>query len=317
MASRTWSLYNPLLIIGGPVGSMTLTDTDDEIFNAQGDEFGTGQSALVNGSAATINAIQQATGVSVVVAVVNGATVTLSLTVAQVTVESGFLDTTYIVFPDLPPGATIVSVSLPLVFPNNLPMPLCLGGETMVNTPAGLRRAIDLEAGDLVETVEHGAQRILWVGKKAVNFERHPQLTKHQPIIFEPGAIDGTLPLKQLRLSPQHRVLVTGWRAELFFGTDAVLAPAKALINDTTIRQDTSCRRIDYVHLLLDQHELIHAEGAAVETLLLGDVTLGVAGDDLRDELLDIFPDIEELAASMICPHLALKVQEARVLVHA
>jgi len=310
-------MYAPVLAVGAPVASLTLIDTDDEIFNAPGDESGVGQSALVDGSPAVINSIQQAVGVSAVVAIINGVTVNLSLTVARVVVETGLIDTTYIVFPDLPPGATIISISLPLVFPNNLPMPLCFGGETMIDTLHGPRRAIDLKAGDIVETLDHGARKIIWVGKKSVNFVRRPDMEKHRPIIFEPGCIDGALPLKRLRLSPQHRVLVTGWRAELFFGIDSVLASAKSLINGTTIRPDTDCQQIEYVHLLLEKHELVRAEGAPCETLLLGDVTMGVAGDEMRDELLAIFPDLEALAVSMTSARMAVKTRDARVLVQA
>jgi hypothetical protein len=41
---------------------------------------------------------------------------------------------------------------------------------------------------------------------------------------------------RRLVVSPQHRVLLTHWMAELMFGEDEVLVAAKDLVNDCSVR---------------------------------------------------------------------------------
>ena len=45
------------------------------------------------------------------------------------------------------------------------------------------------------------------------------QIPDLQPVEFAPGAIGNARPL---RVSPQHRILLNDWRAQVFFGEDEV-----------------------------------------------------------------------------------------------
>jgi hypothetical protein len=101
---------------------------------------------------------------------------------------------------------------------------------------------------------------------------------------------------RPLSVSPNHRMLVTGWRAEIHFGDREILVPAKALINGDTIRAHP-CTSVTYVHLLMDRHEVIFAEGAATETLHPGDYLMAGASSTSA-EILELFP---ELAYSWRC----------------
>jgi hypothetical protein len=84
-----------------------------------------------------------------------------------------------------------------------------------------------------------------------------------------------------MRLSQQHRVMVASPMAELFFGHHEVLVPAKALINGCDIRLEP-CRKVTYLHLLLEQHELLNAAGGApCESLLPGDMADTLLSEDL------------------------------------
>jgi|GEM_PF-2408012 len=321
MNTGTFSLYTPItalgipigLVLAGPANTLVVTDADDEWFQLP-DQTGNNQTALIGGNPANITLIETSiVSINVSVSIAGGPPTNVSVLPMRVIINGQ----QYIILQGMPPNATILlAVTLP-VFPNNAPLPLCFDGKALIQTAKGPQRAIDLRVGDLVETVDRGYRPIIWLGKKRVDFNANPEMQKHTPIVFERGSIDGTLPARRLRLSPQHRVLVTGWRAQFYFGADAILVPAKSLVNGTSVWQDTGCGSIDYVHILLDSHELILAEGAPAETLLLGDITMEVAGSDLRDELLDIFPDLEALAASMTAARMSVRAREGRVLVNA
>ena len=54
------------------------------------------------------------------------------------------------------------------------------------------------------------------------------------------------------------------------FGQANVLVAAHRLTLMSGIYVDQTVRTIDYVHVLFDEHEIIFAEGAPSESLLLG-----------------------------------------------
>ncbi len=139
---------------------------------------------------------------------------------------------------------------------------MCFCAETLIAGPHGPMRAGDIEPGDRVDTVDHGMQTVRWVGRMRV-----PADGGGAPIRFAPGTIGNE---GALRLSPQHRVLIRSERAELMFGTSEVLIPAKAMVDGRGIRAAPT-DRVTYIHLLLDNHELLWAEGALCESLYLGD----------------------------------------------
>ena len=94
-------------------------------------------------------------------------------------------------------------------------------------------------------------------------------------------------------MSPQHRMLVKDWRAEMYFARPQVLVAAKHLVNGQTIRRAPR-DRITYVHLAFDRHEVIFAEGCPCESLHLAQESLATLGDDTLAELAQIFPELFE-----------------------
>ena len=161
--------------------------------------------------------------------------------------------------------------------------PPCFVAGTMIETSVGQRAVEDLEVGDLVVTKDNGLQPLIWTGRRGVAGQ-----DDFAPIRFAPNAIGNQ---RELLVSPQHRILVSGWQAELFFGQDQVLVAAKHLINGDTIHQ-FPIRFVSYHHIMCDNHEVIFAEGVATETFFPGDVMLD-SDADLRAELVALFPELE------------------------
>ena len=186
--------------------------------------------------------------------------------------------------------------------------PPCFVAGTRILTATGLRRIETLAVGDLVETQDNGLQAIRWTGHRRVD-----GTGDHAPIRFAPGAMDND---RALLVSPQHRILVQGWRAELFFGAEEVFVPAKHLVNHDTVHV-LPVETIDYHHILLDRHEIIEAEGVATESFHPGDTIL-MSDPRLRAEITALFPDLDpEAGAGRETARPVLRRREASVLSQA
>lgn len=297
MPSRTITLFSPLLglVSGTGSDSLTLTDADDKFFELP-DQTGNNQAAFLNGSPVTINAIEQAVGPQLVVALVGGVQVSLSLIPVRITIEDGLFDDSYIYFPGLPDGAKIVvGLSVPLLFPSDVSIPLCLAADTLLRTREGLKPIGEIVPGEEVMTLDGGAQMVRWVGRQYVDFAHNPEMREHLPIMIKKNAFGEGKPFRDLTLSPQHAVMFDGWEASYFTGEDEALAIAKALVNGRSVVRIEDCDAIDYCHILFDQHHVIWAHGLPVESLFLGDLAADKLLAQKRRELLDIFPDLTDM----------------------
>lgn len=297
MPTATLTLYNPLLglVSGTGDNTLVLTDADDSFFEIP-DQTGDNQTAELDGTPVTINAVEQAIGPQLIVASVDGVEVSLSLTPVRITVEDGLVDDSYIYFPGLPEGANIVAgVSLPLAFPNDVPVPLCLASDTLVRTQEGLKPIGEIRPGDMVMTLDGGPQPVCWIGRQHVDFLHCPEMSKHLPVLIKKNAFGEDRPFRDIVLSPQHAVMFDSWAAEYFTGHDEVFAVAKTLINGKSVVRLDQCEEIDYCHILFDQHHVIWAHGLTVESLFLGDIAADTLLSHKREELLTLFPTLASM----------------------
>ncbi len=163
--------------------------------------------------------------------------------------------------------------------------PPCFVGGTLIQTPQGEVLVEQLQAGDLVTTASGGHMPILWIGGRQVvpsMLLRNPSL---QPLRIDAGVLGNDRPLV---ISQQHRLLVSGYKAELLFGEREVLMPAKALVGFPGVTLDYSRSTFTYYHLLLETHEVVFANGVPSESLFLGDQL----GRTETDEIKFLFPDL-------------------------
>ncbi len=138
---------------------------------------------------------------------------------------------------------------------------ICFERSVKLATPRGYVRADKLEVGQTVCTWGGVKREVRWLGRKTVD-----GTGQMAPVRFAKGAIGNFAPVK---LSPQHRVLVTAPEADLQFGAPEVLVPAISLVDGKRVRQVTR-EQVHYVHILLDRHDILIAEGAPCESLLPG-----------------------------------------------
>lgn len=133
----------------------------------------------------------------------------------------------------------------------------CFAASTRIETAEGLIAVEDLREGMMVETMDRGLQPLRRVLAKTVS-----GMGALAPVVIEAGVLGNG---RALRLSPHHRMVITGWRAELLTGEPEVLAKARDLLDGRQVRVEPVVE-VTYFHLLFDRHEIIFAEGAASES---------------------------------------------------
>jgi hypothetical protein len=181
--------------------------------------------------------------------------------------------------------------------------PPCFVSGTMIQTPSGRVAVETLQAGDLVTTRDNGDQVLAWVGTARTH--GHAQFA---PVRFEIGTIGNT---EVLEVSQQHRMLLSSPMTELNFGTNEVLVAAKHLVGNNGI-QVVPRERVDYVHLMFTQHEIVCANGSWSESFFYGDQEVGGLGAEARQELESIFgDDLEQLISFSQTARYCLKAHEA------
>ncbi|HET9019132.1 MAG TPA: Hint domain-containing protein, partial [Acetobacteraceae bacterium] len=137
--------------------------------------------------------------------------------------------------------------------------PLCYAAGTRLATPAGEVAVENLQAGDAVLALQDGAwtaRTVRWVGRFTVDLARHPNPRRAAPIRIRAHAFAPNVPSRDLFLSPDHSVFV-----------DGALMQAQALLNGASVVQEFP-DRITYLHVELDRHAVLLAEGLAAESFL-------------------------------------------------
>ncbi len=170
---------------------------------------------------------------------------------------------------------------------------ICFTPGSLIATPLGDRLVEELGIGDLVITRDHGLQAIRWVGHKTITGARLYANPHLRPIHIRKNAFGPGLPCHDLRVSPQHRMLLSGGDAILQFGEAEVLVPAKGLVNDHSVTVDFETTQTKYIHILFDKHEIITANGILTESFHPGAMGMEAIEEASRAELFEIFPELK------------------------
>jgi len=133
----------------------------------------------------------------------------------------------------------------------------CFVRGTRILTPGGPIAIEALAAGDTVLTRDGRAAPIRWVGRRAVDMVRHPRPWDVRPVRIRADAIAPGVPTRDLLVSPDHALALQG-----------ALIPARYLLNGATILPEARATRVLYLHVELDRHDVLLAEGMAAESYL-------------------------------------------------
>lgn len=170
---------------------------------------------------------------------------------------------------------------------------VCFAAGSLIEGDAGRMAAVEtLRPGDLVRTVDHGLQRLRWVGLRRLRPAELAANPKLRPIRIRAGTFGDGAPFRDLVVSPQHRILIRSKVAERMFGSHEVLMSARLLLAVDGVELAEDLRSVTYCHLLFDRHEVVFANGLRAESLLAGPMALKALGAEAREELFALFPDL-------------------------
>ncbi|ABF64840.1 hypothetical protein TM1040_2108 [Ruegeria sp. TM1040] len=195
---------------------------------------------------------------------------------------------------------------------------ICFTPGTRIATPEGPKPVESLREGDRVQTRDNGAQVVQWIGARRMSGARLFVMPALRPVRIRAGALGIDRPERELLVSPEHRMLVRGAAARALFNESEVLVAARDLINGHTIDVDTTVREVTYVHLLLEQHQVIWANGVETESFHPAHAALSALDDKDRKRLLRRLPAIEHDPASYgAFARRNLSASEAAILRHS
>ena len=180
----------------------------------------------------------------------------------------------------------------------------CFVAGTRIATPAGEIPVEKLRPGDLVHTLDEGAQPLRWIGMRQV--EARGRLA---PVRIKAGTFG---PHRALCVSPQHRILLRDGIAELLFGEAEVLVKAKDLVDGRRVTQREG-GMVTYVHLLFDRHQTVFSEGLSTESYCPGPATRAGFDPDVLREICTLFPEFDPITGQGYSPATRQSLKEFEV----
>lgn len=129
-----------------------------------------------------------------------------------------------------------------------------------------------INVGDVVLTRENGPQPVRWIG-----FQTRRAVGAAAPVRITEGTLNTS---RDLRLSPQHRLFIWQRRDELGTGRAEVMVKAELLVNGSTVVREEG-GHVDSYQIVFSSHEIIYAEGIAVESLLVTGQNRALLPEDL------------------------------------
>ncbi len=170
----------------------------------------------------------------------------------------------------------------------------CFVRGSMIETDRGSVAIENLSAGDMIRTKDHGFQAINWIGSSAISAEKLVANPSLYPVRIKAGALGEGYPENDLYVSRQHRMLVKSRIALRKFGADEILVAAKDLLSLDGVDLVTEIDEVEYFHMLFDEHEIVYANGAESESLLIAPDSKEMLSKEAQDEIYAIFPQFED-----------------------
>lgn len=177
------------------------------------------------------------------------------------------------------------AIPLGLVTTTPPPTPVCFCAGTDIATPSGLRKVETLTPGEAVLTEDGRTVQVAWTGVTKYGprqLGRQPDL---RPVRIPANAFGPGLPLRDLDVSPQHRIVVEGAECELLFGMPRAFVVARHLLGSIAHTPESD-DGVEYVHLMLDAHDIVVSNGLPSESFQPARRMLDIMNGENLDRLM-------------------------------
>jgi hypothetical protein len=134
---------------------------------------------------------------------------------------------------------------------------LCFCPGTLILTRHGEVRVEDLAIGDILITASGGHRPIKWIGRRRYDGRFIAGNHLMLPVRIAAEALGPDAPRRDLHVSPGHGLYL-----------DGMLVPAWRLVNGVSVTQAAQVDGVTYLHIELDAHDVLLAEGAPAESFL-------------------------------------------------
>ena len=162
-----------------------------------------------------------------------------------------------------------------------------------VRTPCGPRRVELVRPGDLIVTRDTGLQPVRMVWSRQVTSAQMIANPDLAPIRLKPRALGPMMPQKDLCLTPDHRVLVPGYRLAGQEKNTSCLIEARELAGASDAAYvDRSAEVVRCFTLIFDSHQIFCVNGLPVESFLPSAGAVASLSDEFRDALVRRFPQL-------------------------
>lgn len=168
----------------------------------------------------------------------------------------------------------------------------CLVRGALVTTDRGDVPVEKLEPGFKVLTQDNGFQELIMTTSRIVDSVELQRNAKLFPVRITAQALGSGLPKRDLLVSRQHRMAVKSSIVKRMFASETALVAAIRLTELPGIYVDESVESVEYFHLIFKRHEVIFAEGAPTESLLVNLETQKTLSKAQREEFATLFPEI-------------------------
>jgi hypothetical protein len=153
----------------------------------------------------------------------------------------------------------------------------CFAEGTGVLTNLGERPVEALREGTRILTRDNGFQPLLWSGIRALSAQDAASGSDLRPIRLRKDAFGSGVPVRDLVVSAQHKLLISGNEVHAEYGErEALISAADLVERGQEVLPRPPVRR--YVHLLFEQHEIIWANGAWTESFQPDQRAIGLLG---------------------------------------
>jgi hypothetical protein len=174
---------------------------------------------------------------------------------------------------------------------NFIEVAACYLRGTLIATPRGERPIEAFRIGDLVLTASGAARAVRWIGRRSYVSRFARRNPAVMPVLIRAGALADGVPRRDLFVSPQHAMWL-----------DGMLIEAAALRNGVSVLTAEIGGPIEYVHLELDTHDVLLAEGAHSESFVDDDSRMMFSN---AVEFFELYGDTSPVPARFCAPRVS------------